>query len=281
MASKNCFPLVSTRQRNFIIGEVYHLFQRGTLGGKVFISEAERGVYLDRFFMLCRRHAVRVHNFVLMSTHIHFVVEPETTIGISKMMQELQGPHAREHNRLTNKKGNLWTQHYGCKHVDCPEYYRKLMWYVEHNPVKSGRCKYAENYKWSGAQAHVANGPVTIQSEGKEIKVNLYLDRWREMFLYEEKSKCNWVGYLRSDPMTKEMLKKIESTLDRRTRLMMANMEKMRELQAAKAAAREFKALINRVGPGRALQMMAEIKSVEMRAKQPGGEANGKAQGAG
>lgn len=226
---------VSTRERDFRCGEVYHVYQRGNDGKKTFHDQMARFLYLERLFFLCKRHEVKVHNFCLMHNHVHFVLQQERVDGISNLMQELQPYHARFHNQRLNKTGNLWQQHFGCKHVDTNEYYQTLMVYVENNPRICRRASNIVEYKWSGASAHVRNGQVEITVEGRTLTTELYLDGWRKRCAAA--IEAGWVQVLFRRTMETEALEKIEAMLDGKKRQAMAQKERAKRRAAQKPEA--------------------------------------------
>lgn len=214
---------VSTRERDFAVGEVYHVYQRGNHGKRTFLDANARLRYLTRLFELSREHGVLVHNFCLMANHIHFVLEPQVVDGISKMMQLLQQVHAREHNLRLKKGGNLWQQHFGCKHVDSESYYLTVMKYVELNPVVCRRAGSAAEYLWSGARVHTVGQQVEIQVGDQRVTTNLYLEGWKKRS--GELSK-DWLRYLLGRQVDEAAMEKIRAMLDGKKRQAMAQTER-------------------------------------------------------
>lgn len=214
-----CDSGVSTRQRNFLAGEAYHVYQRGNHGKRTFLSVTARLRYLRRLFELAKEHGVRVHGFCLMANHIHFVLEPESQDSISNLMKVLQQVHAREHNLQLKKSGNLWQQHFGCKHIDSQEYYFAVMKYVELNPVLQRRAASAVHYLWSSAAAHAAGAQVEIAVDGDSLVTNLDLEAWRKRVgeLGER-----WAKYLLGREWDASAMEKIQAMLDGRRRQAMA-----------------------------------------------------------
>lgn len=223
---------VSTRLRDFRCGEPYHVYQRGNHGKKTFLDPMARFHYLERLFLLARRHSVRVHNFCLMHNHVHFVMEQQFVDGISNLMQELQPYHARFHNQRLHKTGNLWQQHFGCKHIDTNEYYLTVMKYVETNPARCRRQTQPTEFVWSGARAHVAGEQVEIALAGKVLKTELYLEGWRERC--KEAIAHGWLKILLGRCLDSDSLAKIEAMLDGKKRQAMAQTERAKRRKAEK-----------------------------------------------
>lgn len=175
-------PPKPKRHRDIKCRQVYHLYQRGSQGQRVFRSDLERILYLQQVFLVAKRYRVRVHNFVLMQTHVHFIVEQTRKFAVSRMMRDLQGNHARKCNQRLETYGHLWVNHFKAKLVTSETYYQTLMWYVSHNPVKAGYCRRAVDYRWSGASALTRGGSCLITLGKLEARINLYMQRFDRTF---------------------------------------------------------------------------------------------------
>lgn len=228
----------STRIRNFRCKQTYHLFQRGNFKRVVFVNDEERAAYLHYFFSRAAKHYVRVHHFCLMPNHVHFVVEQTRRHGISRLMRDLQGLHTRKQNSRTGQIGNLWNQHYGCKHVSSDRYYRALMWYVSNNPVKTGSVTSASLYRWSGARALIEGGAWTMYIRTQKgtlqpVQIRLWMARFREQF-----STTTWAA-IQNEPLPSDLLPQIaeiELVLDGTARVLFANQERITRLNLQREA---------------------------------------------
>lgn len=224
----------SKRIRDFRVGEVYHVYQRGNHGKKTFLDPVSRVLYLQRLFKLARRHKVWVHNFCLMHNHVHFVFEPHKQDGISRLMQALQPHHAKQHNKKLSKSGNLWTQHFGCKHVSSEVYYRTVMKYVENNPVVMRRAGEAIAFQWSGAMVHATGQQTTLSAGDVTVTTELYLDGWRQRCA--DQIANGWVRFLIGRYEDEETLKKIQAMVDGRLQQQLAQQDRLKKSEAKPVA---------------------------------------------
>ena len=202
----------SPQKRNWIIRQVYHVYQRGSRRQKVFQTRAQLITYLDRFDRLARRYRVRVHAFSLMSNHVHFVLEPLRKWGISQLMQHLQSHYARGVHQTMGVTGHLWRNHFRCKHIKTARQYRATLLYVEQAPTVAGVAKKAHLYEYSSAPAHCANQPIyTLQHRHRQANIKLYLTRWRKEFQNPQ----DWPAQLRTprDPAYLAEIAEIERIL--------------------------------------------------------------------
>jgi REP element-mobilizing transposase RayT len=104
-------------------------------------------------FMAYRQHAYDLHAWVVMPNHVHMLVTPQTSPA--KFMHGLKGFTAREANKLLNRSGERFWQRESYDHwVRDDEQFRKIVRYIEENPVKAGLVRRAEDYRWSSAHEH-------------------------------------------------------------------------------------------------------------------------------
>lgn len=231
----------SARIRNFRCKQVYHVFHRSNFRRNVFLNDEERAAYLNYFFSRASKHHVRVHNFCLMETHVHFVLEQTRRHGISRLMRDLQGLHTRKQNSRVGCIGNLWNQHYGCKHVFSEKYYKALMWYVLQNPVKIGRVTDPAEYRWCGARALTFGGEHLLlipTSRGEKQPVPIRL--WTERF-YSQCQPENW-ALIQKTPLAVDLADQIpviELILDGAARQFFANQQRVQRLNQLRALSKE------------------------------------------
>jgi REP element-mobilizing transposase RayT len=88
--------------------------------------------------------------YVVMPNHVHVVVRPKT--AIARITQSLKGFTGREANRLLGRTGSPFWQDESYDHwVRSPEEMRRVIDYVEKNPVAAGLVTSPELWRWSSA----------------------------------------------------------------------------------------------------------------------------------
>jgi REP element-mobilizing transposase RayT len=101
-------------------------------------------------FMAYSQHAYDLHSYVVMPNHVHMLVTPQTPPP--KFMQTLKGYTAREANKALNRQGEQFWQRESYDHwVRDDEQFRKIVRYIEENPIQAGLVGSAEDYRWSSA----------------------------------------------------------------------------------------------------------------------------------
>jgi REP-associated tyrosine transposase len=81
------------------------------------------------------KHQCDIHAYVLMTNHVHLLVTPHTSEGISKMMQMIGRYYVQYFNQRYRRTGTLWEERYRATLIDTERYLLTCMRYVEPNPV--------------------------------------------------------------------------------------------------------------------------------------------------
>ena len=159
------------RQARIVVpGIAHHVTQRGTNRQTVFLSQADRKVYLDLLRENCRQAGVSILGYCLMPNHLHLIAVPQEEVALAVVLRRTHGRYAQYFNARKQRCGHLWQNRF----YSCP-LERTHLWnalaYVERNPVRAGLSERAEEFEWSSAAAHL---------KGKDPSRMLDLDFWRE-----------------------------------------------------------------------------------------------------
>jgi REP element-mobilizing transposase RayT len=93
------------------VGAFYHVICRGNQRQVIFRSDADRKHYLERLEHYRQRYGFNVYAYVLMSNHVHLLIETGK-VHLSKIMQGLQFRYTGYYNRKYNKVGHLFQGRY-------------------------------------------------------------------------------------------------------------------------------------------------------------------------
>jgi putative transposase len=85
-----------------------HVVQRGNNRDACFFCEDEYRYFLDRLREGQGRFGVALHAYVLMTNHVHLLMTPRDTAGISRLMQHLGRHYVLYINRQYRCTGTLW-----------------------------------------------------------------------------------------------------------------------------------------------------------------------------
>jgi putative transposase len=134
-------------------GIPHHVTQRGNRREAVFFTEGDRAAYLACLAEHCRKQAVEVLSYCLMTNHVHLVLVPATADGLEKVFRPLHTHYAQRLNRQRGWSGHVWQGRFFSSPLD-EVYFWAAMRYVESNPVRAGLVRRAEEFRWSSARAH-------------------------------------------------------------------------------------------------------------------------------
>ena len=93
----------------------------------------------------------RLLAWVVMPNHVHVMVEiwqkPQ-----SDLLKNWKGFSSRRINSLLRRRGKLWQDDYWDRYIRDEEHYRKVVHYIEWNPVKAGLVATPEKWPFSSAR---------------------------------------------------------------------------------------------------------------------------------
>ncbi|MEK7193127.1 MAG: transposase, partial [Patescibacteria group bacterium] len=106
---------------------------------------------------------VRIHVFVLMSNHFHFLIEPLDDDAMSIFMHKLGTAYTMYFNKKNKRVGSLFQGPFKAIEVETDSYFQYLPYYIHLNPLDLFQPSWREqkildpkkamtflnNYKWS------------------------------------------------------------------------------------------------------------------------------------
>lgn len=135
-------------------GAFYHVICRGNQRQVIFRSDGDRKFYLERLEHYRQRFGFTVYAYVLMSNHVHLLVETAKA-GLSKIMQGLQLAYTGYFNRKYTKVGHLFQGRYKAILCDRQAYLLELVRYIHLNPGRMRSPIDALQYRWSSHGAYL------------------------------------------------------------------------------------------------------------------------------
>jgi len=137
------------RKRTYLPGLPYHIVQRGNNREACFVEAENYRYYLELWKECIKRYGVKVHAYCLMTNHIHFLVSPEETDSLSRVMQVVGSRYGYYFNKSYKRSGTVWEGRHKSSLVQSDRYLLTCMRYIELNPVAAGMIKKPEEYRWS------------------------------------------------------------------------------------------------------------------------------------
>lgn len=137
------------KPRYFLPNVPVHVVQRGRNREAVFFETQGYREYLSRLKEATVKYRCRVHAWCLMTNHVHLLVSPDDSDGVTRMMQHLGRHYVPYINQKYGRSGSLWEGRFKASLVDAENYLLACMRYIELNPVVAGMVANAADYRWS------------------------------------------------------------------------------------------------------------------------------------
>ena len=127
----------------------HHVIQRGNNRQAVFFSEDDYRYYLNCLYKAKLKGSSKIYAYVLMTNHVHLLVEPASLVGLGEFMQSVGRRYVRYINDTYQRSGTLWEGRYKSAIVSRDEYLMMCGRYIEMNPVRAGIVQVVGEYEWS------------------------------------------------------------------------------------------------------------------------------------
>ena len=130
----------------------HHVVQRGNNRQAVFFDDDDYRLYLECLRQAKEKCSCRIYAYVLMTNHVHVLVEPTRERDLGRFMQSVGRRHVRRINAKYGRSGTLWEGRFKSAVVSRDEYLIVCSRYIEWNPVRAGIVKHPRDYRWSSYQ---------------------------------------------------------------------------------------------------------------------------------
>jgi len=128
--------------------------QRGNDRMDIFRCDSDYRVFLAMMREAAERCESDVHGYVLMKTHVHFLMTPKAATSIERTMQVVGTRYVRYFNRRYDRSGHLFQGPYDSIVVDDERYWITCLRYIELNPVRARIVATPDQYCWSSYAAN-------------------------------------------------------------------------------------------------------------------------------
>ncbi|MCW5554035.1 MAG: transposase [Verrucomicrobiae bacterium] len=119
--------------------------------GSCLLRDARAAAIVEENWLHLDGQEYRLLAWVVMPNHVHLLVEIWQTPQ-AELIQNWKGFTARRINRLLGRRGQLWQDDYWDRYIRDAAHYRKVVHYIEANPVKAGLVKAPEQWPFSSAR---------------------------------------------------------------------------------------------------------------------------------
>lgn len=139
---------------------LYHVIVRGNQKQEIFRNDDDYGRYLKLLLAYKQKFFFLIHAYVLMSNHVHLLIETGR-FPLSKIMQGINQSYTAYFNRKHDTVGHLFQGRYKAILCDHDEYLLEIVKYIHLNPVRAGMVSGPEAYRWSSHQSYLQKNEKT------------------------------------------------------------------------------------------------------------------------
>lgn len=135
-------------------GGIYHVFARGNNAQSIFLDNIDRFHYLRLLRATTKRLEMSVLAFVLMTNHVHVVLQP-TAANLHAAMHLIHRAYAFRFNRRHGRIGHTFNNRYQSLPIVDDVYLLQSTSYIHLNPVVAGLADHPLDYVWSSYRQYV------------------------------------------------------------------------------------------------------------------------------
>lgn len=160
-------------------GKYFHIYNRGINRCNIF-NETENYLYFLRLYEKYIDPVAETFAFCLLKNHFHLLLrikEPQELTDITleeffkgtaenydppRQFSNLFNAYAQAFNKRYERTGSLFVRPFRRKLVDNEKYFRHLIYYVHHNPVKHRFTDSMIDYPWSSYKTIISIQPTRL-----------------------------------------------------------------------------------------------------------------------
>jgi putative transposase len=140
------------RRTPFVIGEYYHIYNRGVEKRKIFLDKEDYFHFLKLLYICNSEKSITLRNigesfdrgktivdigaYCLMPNHFHLLCHEKTENGTSIFMKKLLTAYAMYFNKKYERTGVLFQGRFKSKYSNTDNYLKYLYAYIHLNPAK-------------------------------------------------------------------------------------------------------------------------------------------------
>jgi putative transposase len=169
--------------RNIVAGQPHHVIQRGNNRQPMFLSNSDYLYFRKALRQSCERYGCRIHAYVFMTNHVHFIMTPAIDDAIAMTMQAVGRCYVRYFNTKYGRSGTLWEGRYRAALITSETWLLTCYRYIELNPVRAMMAASPMEYRWSSYHAN-AFGNCDALVSPHELYISLDSHPTRRLMAY-------------------------------------------------------------------------------------------------
>ena len=137
------------RRTPFVVGEYYHIFNRGALRNTLFYNHSAYVAFVGLIRRFAADHGIKVILICLMPNHFHLLVQIMDGGDLSEFMRVVCNSFSKRSNRELRRTGTVFEGRFKDKHVNSTSYLEQVCLYIHANPVKAGLVNHPADWQYS------------------------------------------------------------------------------------------------------------------------------------
>jgi putative transposase len=133
---------------------IYHIIMRGINKQIIFEDDEDREKFIGYLQYYKNIASYTIYGYCLMDNHIHLLIK-EGKEPIGHTMKRIGVSYVAWYNRKYDRIGHLFQDRFKSEVVETDKYLLTVLRYIHQNPVKAGKEKSVENYKWSSYAEYI------------------------------------------------------------------------------------------------------------------------------
>ncbi len=146
------------RDRRNFEGATYHITCR--CNNKEHFFEEDK--HFERYLNMVRKskelYDFKVHNYVIMNSHVHLIIRLGKDANISLIMHAINRRYAQWYNSIFDRKGHFWENRFFGDLIETDLSLLTVSIYSDMNPVRAGICRRPAEWEYSGARYYMEGG---------------------------------------------------------------------------------------------------------------------------
>ncbi|MHC4563279.1 MAG: REP-associated tyrosine transposase [Planctomycetota bacterium] len=140
----------------------YHLTTRTLDGELLLASPTEKHKIVAALAHYRAKGHYRLFGFVVMSNHLHFVVQPTPGTSLSTIARDIK-TWTSIRNATKPPNCPLWERRFDDNRIKSTEELWNVLKYIHNNPVRAGIVSRPDDYEWSSFHNYLGNGQAAIE----------------------------------------------------------------------------------------------------------------------
>ena len=163
-------------------GALHHVTMRCNNKEFLFDEQSFR-LFLDLVAETASKYNVPVHNYCLMTNHVHLLFTVPFDHTLSQFMHRLANVFAKRFNLIRERKGHLWEGRFRSTIVEPSAYFLRCMAYIDLNPVRARIVGEPGDYRWCGHSDLLAERETFIMPHKSYLELGRDKDSRRRAYL--------------------------------------------------------------------------------------------------